>query len=219
MKVAELYQVRFSDEERKAKARVWEVLCPHYFQDLIGPDQRILDLACGYGEFINNIVGRERHAIDINEESKAFLEPDIQFIKTEATNLSALEDQSIDVVFTSNFFEHLHSKTMLDQVFAEVLRVLAPGGRFVIMGPNIRFLYDKYWDFYDHHLALSDRSLGEGLTIAGYTVITSIAKFLPYTTKVSLPKGPFFVKLYLKFPLAWRFMGKQFLLVAQKPKS
>ena len=38
------------------------------------------------------------------------------------------------------------------------------------MGPNIRYLADRYWDFYDHHLALSHLSLEEGLVQAGYRV-------------------------------------------------
>ncbi|MCU7374975.1 hypothetical protein PEC18_30120 [Paucibacter sp. O1-1] len=43
-----------------------------------------------------------------------------------------------------------------------------------------------------------------------------IDRFLPYTTKSRLPKAPWLVSLYLKLPFAWRFVGKQALVVARK---
>jgi hypothetical protein len=46
-----------------------------------------------------------------------------------------------------------------------------------------------------------------------------IPRFLPYTTRSALPKGPGLVALYLKVPIAWRFLGKQFLVVARKPEQ
>ena len=117
-------------------------------------------------------------------------------------NAIPLGDGTVDVVFTSNFLEHLHHKAECDQVFAEVKRILAPGGTFIIIGPNIRYLADRYWDFYDHHLPLSHLSLEEGLIQAGYRVELIIPKFLPYTAKSAIPKHPSLVALYLEVPLA-----------------
>jgi hypothetical protein len=97
--------------------------------------------------------------------------------------------------------------------------VLRPGGKFVVMGPNIRYLADVYWDFYDHHLPLSHLSLEEGLSINGFRVTRNIPKFLPYTTRSALPQHPLLVSAYLKVPAAWPILGKQFLLVAEKPNT
>jgi len=66
---------------------------------------------------------------------------------------------------------------------------------------------------------LTDVSLAEGLKIHGFEVIRSIDKFLPYTMAHGVQYPIFFLKLYLKIPPAWRFWGKQFFLVAQKPKA
>jgi dolichol-phosphate mannosyltransferase len=49
------------------------------------------------------------------------------------------------------------------------------------MGPNIRFLAGEYWDFWDHHLALSDRSLAEGLENCGFNILENHDRILSYT--------------------------------------
>jgi hypothetical protein len=49
-------------------------------------------------------------------------------------------------------------------------RCLRPGGRIIALGPNIRYLPGKYWDFYDHYLALTELSLGEVMAETGFTL-------------------------------------------------
>lgn len=191
------------------------MLCSQFFQSIVGDDKSVLDLACGYGEFINAIAAREKYGIDLNPDTASFLDKNIKIFNAPATAIP-LPDETVDVVFTSNFLEHLKTKDECDKVFAEVKRILKPSGKFIIMGPNIRYLADRYWDYYDHHLPLSHLSLEEGLVQAGYDVELNIAKFLPYTAKSALPTHPALVALYLKVPLAWRIMGRQFLVVAAK---
>jgi hypothetical protein len=118
----------------------------------------------------------------------------------------------------SNFLEHLPSKSVVLDTFKEAHRILAPGGRIIVLQPNIRFLPGEYWDFFDHHTPLTDRSLVEGLQLAGFAPTVVYPRFLPYTTKSRLPKATSLVKLYLKVPLAWRLFGKQALVVAEKPR-
>ena len=43
----------------------------------------------------------------------------------------------------------------------------------------MRYLYDKYWDFYDHFIPLSHVSLAEGLLLNGFAVEEVIDRFLP----------------------------------------
>jgi ubiquinone/menaquinone biosynthesis C-methylase UbiE len=215
--LAALYRFRFRESERPQKMAIWKTLCEDFFQGLIGDVDVVADLACGYGEFINNIRAKRKIGIDLNPDARRYLGKDVEFCQSRADDLGAIAGGSVDVVFTSNFLEHLKTKDECDAVLAEVLRILKPGGRFVIMGPNIRYLAAEYWDFYDHYLPLSHLSLEEGLVQAGYEVKTIVPRFLPYTTRSALPKHSALIKLYLKLPLAWRIMGKQFLVVAQKP--
>jgi SAM-dependent methyltransferase len=121
------------------------------------------------------------------------------------------------VAFASNFFEHLPSKKDILMTLAEVRRVLRPGGRFLILQPNIRYVGEAYWDFFDHHLPLTERSLLEALEIEGLSPIEVRSRFLPFTTKSMLPQHPLLVRLYLKFPIAHWFLGKQSWIVAVKP--
>jgi len=116
----------------------------------------------------------------------------------------------------SNFLEHLPSKDLVLSTLQECHRILRSGGRVIVLQPNIRFLPGEYWDFFDHHTPLTDRSLAEAVNLAGFAVTTCIPRFLPYTTKSRLPKSPALVSLYLKVPLAWKFLGKQALVVGTK---
>jgi SAM-dependent methyltransferase len=212
-----LYRHRFSESELPAKNAIWKVLCKNFFQQFVRADRdSVLDLACGYGEFINNIVAAHKYAIDLNPDSPAALASDVVFHACPATDLGPIGSGTQDVVFTSNFFEHLPDKGVLDKVLSEVFRVLKPGGTLIAMGPNIRHLPGAYWDFIDHHIPLSELSLSEALHLNGLDPTRVIDRFLPYTTQSRLPKAPLLVRVYLLLPFAWRFFGKQFLIVARK---
>jgi ubiquinone/menaquinone biosynthesis C-methylase UbiE len=77
---------------------------------LILPSATVLDLACGYGEFLNNVKAATRHAVDLNSDAVGRLDKSVRFTHTSAADLSKLPPKTMDVVFTSNFLEHLRSK-------------------------------------------------------------------------------------------------------------
>lgn len=216
MDLSTAYRTRFAQTGLTKRRRVWRTLCDSYFNGLVGPDHDVLDLACGYGEFINNVSAKSKTAVDMNPDAAGHLDPGIRFIHTSATAIR-LPDAAMDVVFTSNFLEHLNSKAECDMVFSEVLRILRPGGRFIVMGPNIKYCYKSYWDFYDHNIGLSHLSLAEGLMVSGFEVVRNIDRFLPFTMTGKTPSNDFLIKAYLALPPAWKLMGQQFLVVARKP--
>jgi len=214
--LAALYRNRFSEADLPGKRRIWEVLCRDFFQQYVSPDDSVLDIAAGYGEFINNIRSGRKFAVDLNPDTTEFLDDDVTFHQTAADQLTAFPDNVLDVVFTSNFLEHLPDKAALSRVFAEINRVLRPGGKVLIMGPNIRCIPGAYWDFFDHTLALSHATVAEGLLLHGFALDRVVDRFLPYTTRTALPQHPLLVSLYLKFPLAWKILGAQFFIVGHK---
>lgn len=214
--LSKIYKDRFEQTGLLRRDRVWKILCKYYFDQKIPENSTVLDLACGYGEFINNVKATKKLAVDLNPDAPKYLNPDISFWNSMATDLSVVGREVADIVFTSNFLEHLRDKKECDTVLGAVRDVLKPGGRFIIMGPNIRYAYKEYWDFYDHYLPLSHLSLAEGLRIAGFQIDENIPRFMPYTMNNRAPTNDFLIRAYLATPLAWKFLGKQFLVTAVK---
>lgn len=199
------------------RVAVWEILTREFFARWVSPQATILDLGCGWGEFINQISAAHKYGMDLNPDSPGKLAPEVTFLAQDCSEQWALTDQSLEVVFTSNFFEHLPSKESLRRTLEQAWRCLKPGGRIICLGPNIKFLPGSYWDFWDHYLALTEASLGEGLRLAGFVVEREIARFLPYSMSQGFAPPLLLLRVYLRLPLLWRFFGRQFLLVARKP--
>ena len=213
-----IYQIRFSGLEEYRNA-IWKILVKDFFSKWIPKGSAVLDLGCGYGEFINNVPDCERHAMDLNSDSGKHLDKDIHFHQQDCSKPWEIAPRSLDVIFSSNFFEHLPNKQSLDKTVAHAKTALKPGGLLIALGPNISVLKGRYWDFWDHHVALSDQSLGELFEVRDLMIEKSISRFLPYNM-VRVRKRPLFlVSLYLKCPLFWKFFGKQFLIVGKKNSS
>jgi SAM-dependent methyltransferase len=210
-----MYGARFGPHSDYRK-EVWAVLVDDWFDKYVRATDAVLDLGCGYGEFINTIRCRQKFAMDLNPDAPTFLAKEVTFLAQDCSTRWPLPDQSLDVVFTSNFFEHLPDKGALGRTLDEVHRCLCPGGRVVAMGPNIKCLPGLYWDFWDHYIPLTEASLKEALTVRGFAVDECLARFLPYTM-ASGPRYPLaFLRLYLRLPVAWRIFGKQFLVVGRR---
>lgn len=216
VELEKLYSQRFPEAALAQKHAIWQVLCRDFFSRYVKATDTVVDIGAGYCEFINNIVADKKIAVDLNPDVRRFAGSDVRVINESCTAISQLGSDSVDVVFMSNFLEHLPNKDLVLDTFRESRRILKPGGSVVVLQPNIRFLPGEYWDYFDHHTPLTERSLVEGLLLAGLTPTTVIAKFLPYTTKSRLPQAPWLVSLYLKVPLVWRLLGKQALVVARK---
>ena len=216
MELEKLYRHRFDEQDLPAKKAVWKVLCEHFFSSYVRPQDVVVDVGAGYCEFINQIKARRRIAVDLNARVSEFAAPGVEWLQESCTELGSIADNSVDVVFMSNFLEHLPSKQVVLDTLATTRRILRQGGLAIILQPNIRLLPGKYWDYFDHHTPLTDKSLVEAVTMLDMQPVRVIARFLPYTTKSVLPQWPWLVKLYLRLPLAWWLLGKQSLVVAKK---
>jgi SAM-dependent methyltransferase len=211
-----IYRQRFR-QTSEYRNQVWRVLANSFFNRWIPADATVLDLGCGYGEFINNIAARQKFAMDLNPDAPKHLVPTVRFFEQDCSVTWPLPDQALDTVFTSNFFEHLPDKECLKRTLQQAFRCLKPGGRLIAMGPNIKYLPGRYWDFFDHHTILTEASLGEVLQIEGFRLEQVTARFLPYTL-VNAPEYPLsLLRIYLALPWLWWVKGRQFLVVAAKP--
>ena len=212
----EIYRRRFPGN-LDYRNRVWQVLTADHFSRWIGPSDRVLDLGCGYCQFINNIVCAGKYGMDLNPSAVEHAAGNVTLIQQDCSTRWPFDDNFLDIVFTSNFFEHLPTKGALENTLREAIRCLKPSGQLIALGPNIRYLAEHYWDFFDHHLALSDKSLVEVLEKTGFVVSESIPRFLPFTM-VNSPEYPLvFLRIYLRLRVIWTLLGKQFLVVVRKP--
>jgi SAM-dependent methyltransferase len=210
---AEIYARRFPDAETRARMDMWREIAA-YLQRYIPREATVLDMGAGAGEFISNIDAAQKWATDIRDVSDV-MPPDVHFVQADGLSLAAsLEASQFDRIFMSNYLEHLPSGDAVVEQLRVVAGLLKPDGRVVILQPNIALTGASYWDFIDHKVALTEHSLAEAVELAGMTPLTTIRRFLPYSTKGRMPTSANLVRWYLRFPLAWRFMGKQTLMVA-----
>ncbi len=210
----ELYDARFDEREVSAKDAVWREIVA-FLQRFVDPEAPILDLACDRGHFIRWVRGTERWATDIRD-MRAALPDDIRFVQASGLDLTTvIPNGYFGTVFMSNYLEHLETSDAVVDQLRVVRQLLRPGGRAIVLQPNIRLVGPRYWDFIDHKVALTERSLLEAAELAQLHTVELVTRFLPYSTKGRLPTDARLVRAYLRFRPAWWLLGRQTLLVAE----
>jgi SAM-dependent methyltransferase len=86
-----IYTVRFSGLE-DYRNRVWQALVGNFFSRWIKATDTVLDVGCGYGEFINNLPAQQKFGMDLNPKAKEYLRPDIQLIEQDCGKRWPLPD-------------------------------------------------------------------------------------------------------------------------------
>lgn len=209
-----IYAARFSGHEAY-RNEVWKILTAEFFSKWIKADHTILDLGCGYGEFSNNVAAKKKYAMDLNPSARSYVVGDVELLQQDCSQTWPLATNSLDTVFTSNFFEHLPTKQALQATLGEAHRCLKPGGRLIALGPNIKYLPGRYWDFFDHYLALTELSLAEAMGMSGFNT-EATAQFLPYSMSQGHEPPLWTLRLYLRMPWVWGWFGHQFLVIGTK---
>src|ERR1700733_6313620 len=113
-----IYGARFEKNQLYRK-KVWGILALDFFQKYVSPAATVLDLGCGYGEFINAIQCGRKLAMDLNPDASRFLAAGVHFLQQDCSARWQCDDGSLDVVFSSNFFEHLPGKNALKLTLEE----------------------------------------------------------------------------------------------------
>ncbi len=211
----EYFRTRFRYDPRREP--VWREVAAYIQRRFIPASSRILDLGAGYCSFINNVVGAERHAVDIFKSFGEFAAPGVDTHLRDCTDLSNFDDASLDIVFASNLFEHLSLEELLSTL-EETLRILQPGGRIILLQPNFSYCYRTYFDDYTHRQVFTHNGIYDLLEIAGFKVRRIFPRFLPVnmksTLKLSVPFLEFWVWLYLRLP--YKPLAGQMLVIADK---
>jgi 2-polyprenyl-3-methyl-5-hydroxy-6-metoxy-1,4-benzoquinol methylase len=208
-----LYAYRFRDVDQASRQAVWNEIAKYVHARMDAP-QRVLDPAAGRGEFITAVPAAERWAVD--QVKQADIEASGAQLIVDDIMTAELPHGHFDGVFLSNFLEHLPSQDAVGTVLGKLHAAMAPGGRIAVIGPNFRYCLREYFDCADHTVILSHVSMAEHLYAAGFEVTAVVPRFLPYSFRSALPASPRLTGFYLRTPLLWRLLGKQFFLLARK---
>ena len=189
-----------------------------FLKPYIPIDSTVVDLGAGYCDFINQVKAGKKYAVDYSPDLSNFAADDVEKVNTLASDLSAIETNSIDVVHSSNLFEHFTDEELVKTI-NEVKRILKKGGKLILMGPNFRLQPGRYFDDHTHKKIFTDSSLESFLIENNFKIILKMPRFLPMEMKNSpsiLPQFllPLIIRAYIHSPIK-PFAG-QMLLVGEK---
>lgn len=214
MNYERLYQFRHRDTDQAHRQLVWNEIAV-FVHDALGKPSCVLDPAAGLGEFINAVPAAERWAVDQHAYEQGTYDAGVKAVVSNVFDAD-LPPAHFDGIFVSNFLEHLASPDEVARFLEAMAEHTAPGGRIAVMGPNFRYCKNAYFDMADHTTILTHRAIVEHLYAAGFTPERVEPQFLPYSFSGRNPTAPVLVRAYLRFPPAWRIMGKQFLVIARR---
>src|ERR1700722_18788556 len=137
-----IYGARFAGKTGY-RTRVWKVLAS-YFGQWFPSTGTVLDLGAGYCEFINNAAAGRKYAMDLNPDVHTRAAQGVVVLQQDCSKSWPIQEGELDAVFTSNFLEHLPDKGAVSTVLSHAYRCLKPGGRFIAMGPNIKYVPGAY---------------------------------------------------------------------------
>ena len=152
-----------------------------FLRDNALPGDRALDLGCGDGAFTGELAAAVAEVVGVDVAEAALRRararhPSIEFRRVEFDGPLPFDDNSFELVWSSEVIEHVADTA---RWLSEIRRVLAPGGRLALTTPNhgraaiaLRGL-ERYSEPLGDHLHLyTRRSLTELLHEFGFAPVT-----------------------------------------------
>ncbi len=173
----------------------------------------LLELGAGYCDFVNQFPARKKIAFDLNPQMTEFAAEDVVLRIDNAIFLRGVDEASVDLVFASNFLEHL-TQPELEVLLPNIRRVLKPEGRLILIQPNHRLCPEDYFCDETHRTIFSDGHMAEFLGNHGLRLVKLIPAVLPFSLTSRLPKWPMLVRLYLLSPI--KPFARQMYVVATR---
>ena len=136
---------------------------PHRFEDLV-----VVDLPP---------EGRHEMYRQISIQSRPTRLGPLRVLYSDIRDLSALPDASFDLVWSGQSVEHISEESSF-RMFAEVRRILCPGGRFCLDTPNRRIteihVQGRGWIHPEHKLEYTPEHLQKNLRQSGFEIETTL---------------------------------------------
>jgi SAM-dependent methyltransferase len=201
-------------EKDPAREVLWKVLAEH-LSPFIPEDAHVLELGAGYCSWINSVRAARKVAVDLWDEfpqyAAAGVEPLILDVSRE---LSTLGESRFDVILASNILEHFEPGTS-EKIVADVFSLLRPRGRLIVIQPNFRYSWRRYFDDYTHRSIFSHVSLSNLMRSRGFQIENLRPKFMPYSMRDrGFLVAPWLIRAYLYSPI--KPMAGQMLIVGKK---
>lgn len=195
------------------REKVWiEII--NYLQNYIKDKNSILDLGCGYCDFINNVPIKKKIAVDKYIDPKPYADKDVISLFGDYNLIDKkVKNESLDIVFASNFFEHITDQE-LENYIKIINQKLKKNGLIILIQPNFKLCYKSYFDDYTHKKVWSDTSLTEFFKSKNFSIILSKPRFMPLTIKSKLPKSRLLIRAYLYSPI--KPLAGQMLIIGKK---
>ena len=202
--------------EDPARAVVWKAVAEH-LAAWVPADARVLEIGAGYCDWINNVAGTTRVAVDIWPEVVRHAKKGVEALVLDVSrDLPTLGTAAFDVVLASNILEHFEPGVAAS-VADDIGRLLSPGGRLLVIQPNFRYASRHYFDDYTHRSVFTDVSLPNLLRAHGFAIDRVERRFLPYSMRgTKLPIRPWTVRAYLRSP--FKPMAGQMLVIARSER-
>jgi hypothetical protein len=180
-----------------ARAQVWRVIAEH-LAPWVPSDAHVLELGAGYCGWINAVRAARKVAVDAWPEFATHAAADVQtLVMDAATGLGSL------------------GASRFESIVADVAALLRPAGRFLIVQPNFRYAFRRYFDDYTHRSIFTDVSLANLLRAHGFSIDAVHPRYLPYSMRGRrLPVPSWIVRAYLRSPV--RPWAGQMLIVGRR---
>jgi dolichol-phosphate mannosyltransferase len=195
----------------RERAHVWREIARYVHRD--APDAKTaVELGPGYCDFINAFPAERKIAFDLNSEMCDYANAEVDLRIQDASHLGDLSPGSVDLIFASNFLEHLDESEVI-RLLSAARKALSAQGRLILLQPNYRRCADHYFDDPTHKTLFDDQNIGPWLARCGLRTRRIVPGLLPFSMKSRLPKWPSLVRLYLNSP--FRPMAAQMYIVAE----
>ncbi len=183
-------------------------------------DEKILDLGCGRGDFLNSFSKKNRLSFGVDASSeyqRYFPEINVKICDLE-NELLPFEDEYFDVVFSKSVIEHFYYP---EKIFKEVFRVLKPGGKVITLTPDWTYNYKIFYEDYTHRTPFTRDSLKDFFLINGFQNVkvdefkqlpilwegNKFLKLASYLTRILIPN-------YFKKKSKWIKFSKEIMLLS-----
>lgn len=199
--------------EHPSRRDVWRAVAAH-LAGWIPPGAAVVEIGAGYCAWINAVRADRRVAVDLWADLPRHAAPGVEPVVLDATSLREIGLAQFDVALASNLLEHFDADTAAD-IAGQVRDILKPRGRLIVIQPNFRYAYRRYFDDFTHRSVFTDVSLPNMLRANGFTVEDVQPKFLPYSMRdVHIRVPAWVVRAYLASPV--KPGAGQMLVVARR---